>query len=161
MSHSALGPKPQRRENEVSPGGTFPPPRPVLLVGNYGERSVIQGTPSASHILSLACSTPLSLQWFKATWFHSSSKESPGVCQLSPCDTLVQGHLTVILNYSNMLYCLSHPGPMNPELSFIQWLNFTRREIVSACLPAFPSAFSVPQPGTSLGHSPACWKALD
>lgn len=32
---------------------------------------------------------------------------------------------------------------------------------MSACLPAHPSAFLFPQPGTSLRCFPGCWKALD
>lgn len=54
-------------------------------------------------------------------------------------------------------------------VSLVQWiLNFplhnsstSPRERPSVCLPDCPSVFLFPQPWTSLGHFPGCWKALD
>lgn len=65
----------------------FPPPRLSLLAGSYGEGSIVQGTPRASHILSPAGSMPPSLQRSKAPQFHLSSKEQEHMLS-RPCETL-------------------------------------------------------------------------
>lgn len=107
----------QRRENEVSLGGCSFLPGWLCWQAAVAKHGVTQGTPCASHILSLAASMPMSLQWFKASESHFSSR----VCaQPSLWYSIVQGHLTMVLKYSNVLNCLSISGPMNPKFSFAQ-----------------------------------------
>lgn len=101
----------QRRENEVIPGGCSLLPAWLCWQAVVAKHSVIR----EHHVPVTFCHWQVQCQWFKAPKCHFSPRE----CAQPPLwYSMVQGHLTMVLKYSNVLNCLGISGPVNPKFSF-------------------------------------------
>lgn len=161
MSLSALGPKPQRGETEDSPGGCFLLPgclcwqEAMARAASFREHHV----PVTFCHQQVQCHRPSSAQRHLSS---TSVQKSKSTCSAVPVRHYSPRSPHCFLK---ILKCVKLSQSLWSNESWIFLCTRAQlhheRDRVSACLPDCPSAFLFPQPGTSLGHFPGCWKALD